>query len=431
MPKTRGLIGGLGQNQTISIIGSALLLCFLPSLIAKASTVVLFRGFNDVVYLPPAGLSKELGIGWVREAFYWDDIEPRKGKWEFENTDRIVTEAQAQGLEVLPLLGYTARWSASVSQNIFSPPQRTSDWENFVEHVVARYSNPPFNLRYFQIWNEPTRQAKFWFGSDTEFVDAIYLPAARIIRRHHCYVVFGGWPASNNLPEFDSVLEYHDAWRWTDFLDIHYEGLSDWQYLYDRWVKTRKCKGVWETELGFTNDPDFIPETYLSMLHWSLVAGWKNPNAYKLFWYAVWGAGADGPNCLTQTNAKDNAVLSDQGKRLAVLSQLFDTGPLTVFSDFRVTPLPPNSSALGFKCGRRIVIALFLDKKALANAPFVRIGILINKKPSTVSLIDEDGQVIKFDIFFHKRYLTVKTPTQPSAQSSRRLAIEYLEVDPS
>lgn len=408
-----------------------LLLYFLPSWIAKASTSVLFRSFNDVVYLPPAGLSKELGIGWVREGFYWDDIEPRKGNWEFEGADRMVTEAQAQGLEVLPLLGYTARWSASLSQNIFSPPRQTSDWENFVEHIVARYSNPPFNLRYFQIWNEPTRQAKFWSGSDTEFVDAIYLPAARIIRRHHCYVVFGGWPASNSLQEFDSVLEYHNAWRWTDFLDIHYEGLTDWQYLYDRWVKTRKCKGVWETELGFTNDPDFIPETYLPMLHWSLVAGWKNPNAYKLFWYAAWGAGADGPNCLTQNSAKDNASLSDQGKRLAVLSQLLDAGPLTVFSDFKVTPLPPNSSALGFKCGRRVVIALFLDKKALSNAPSVLIGIPINKKPSMVSLVDEDGQVIKFDSFFHKRYLRVKMSTQPSAQPSRRLAIEYLEVDPS
>lgn len=408
-----------------------LLLCCIPSLIAQASSNVLFRNFNNVVYLPPSGLSKELGIGWVREGFYWENIEPQKGKWEFEGTDSLVEQAQAQGLEVLPLLGYTAPWSASTDQEIFSPPQRTADWKEYVERIVARYSAPPFNLRYFQIWNEPTRQAKFWYGSDTEFVDTIYLPAAQIIRRHKCYVVFGGWPASNSLQEFDRVLEYHDAWRWTDFLDIHYEALLEWQYLYDRWVKSGKCKGVWETELGFTSNPDFIPENYLSMLHWSLTAGWQNPNAYKLFWFAAWGSGADGPNCLTQTNAKGNAVLSDQGKRLAVLSQLFDAGPLSVFSDFRVTPLPPNSSALGFKCGRRIVIALFLDKKALSNAPFVSIGIPISKKPSKVSVFDKDGQMIKFDILFHKRHLAVKTPTQPSTQSSGRLAIEYLDVSPS
>lgn len=376
-------------------------------------------------------MAANLGIGWIREGFYWNNIEHKRGVWDWQATDQAVLGAHAEDLQILPLLAYTASWDASTSNSDVSPPKNVADWDEYVERVVARYSAPPFNLRYFQIWNEPTRKAGFWTGTDQDFVDKVYLPAAEIVRRHHCYVVFGGWPASNSLQEFDNVLEYHDAWRWTDFLDIHYEGLPDWQYLYDRWVKTGKCKGVWETELGFTNAPDFIPETYLPMLHWSLLAGWKNPNAYKLFWYAAWGAGADGPNCLTQTDPNGKVVLSDQGNKLAVLNKLLGSGPLTVYSDYKITPLPSNSSVFGFRCGGRVVVAMLLSKQTLLEDQNISLRIPVRNKPSMISLVDGDGVSVKFIARFNKRYVTVKVLVRTLGKTSGQLAVEYLEVDPS
>ncbi len=174
---------------------------------------------------------------------------------------------------------YTALGAASIPGNWLSPPKHVEDWVDFVERVLARYSRPPFNLRYFQVWNEPTRQAGFWTGTHHEFIDKIYLPAAKIIRPHNCYVVFGGWPLSNSLEELDETLAYQGAWQWTDILDVHYRDVFAWQHLYDKWVKTGKCRGIWQTEIGFTDDPKYLPNLYLWVLHWALQSGWKDPKS--------------------------------------------------------------------------------------------------------------------------------------------------------
>src|SRR5487761_512502 len=65
------------QIRSLGLIVGLLLLCLPAAIISKASPPVVFRSFNSVNYLPPAGLAKELGIGWVREGFYWENIEPQ------------------------------------------------------------------------------------------------------------------------------------------------------------------------------------------------------------------------------------------------------------------------------------------------------------------------------------------------------------------
>ncbi|HIE28875.1 TPA: hypothetical protein EYP66_16490 [Candidatus Poribacteria bacterium] len=43
-------------------------------------------------------------------------------------------------------------------------------------------------------------------------MDNIYISAAKVIRKHGCYVVFGGWACCNPLEDFYYVLNYHDAY---------------------------------------------------------------------------------------------------------------------------------------------------------------------------------------------------------------------------
>lgn len=203
---------------------------------------------------PPGGpLWIKLGVGWGRQDFPWATIEPRNDEWHFDSTDRIVLEAHRWGLEILPILDYFVDWAVERPTEGTLTLRNVGDWEDFVEAVVARYSRSPFNLRYFQVWNEPTRKAGFWPGaSDEEFFTDIYLPAARIIRRYGCRVVFGGWPCSDGVEKFAEMLEKHEAWRWTDILDIHYYSLNDMVTLYDRFVRTGRCRGIWQTEWAIT-----------------------------------------------------------------------------------------------------------------------------------------------------------------------------------
>lgn len=96
---------------------------------------------------------------------------------------------------------------ANHAARAFPPPtQNVTEWELYVDAVVSHYL-PKYNISYYQIWNEPTTQAGFWHGANNSaFVPQVYLPAAKIVRARGGRVVFGGWPASNSIDEFNQIL---------------------------------------------------------------------------------------------------------------------------------------------------------------------------------------------------------------------------------
>ena len=405
-----------------------------PPIPAENESGIRLRDFLGAVYLVDSSLGKRMGIGWSRTPFYWTggpgwiSIEPKKGEWSWDAADRFVKGAHAQGIEVVPILAYTASWDESVPGNGFAPPADRLEWENYVRHVVAHYSKPPFNLRYFQIWNEPTIQAGFWAGkTNLAYIDDVYLPAAMIIRQYHCRVVFGGWPCGNSMQEYDRELRWHNAWRYTDILDIHYDPITDWQYLYDRWVKTGKCRGIWQTEIGFVDFPNYLPNYYLRALHWALTHRWKHPNQYKLFWYAAWGAGPDGSKCFTTTGASGKIVMSQHGERLAVINRLLGGAPLHAYNKFTCHPdLPPaideeNPTVLGFQVGRkRIVVALILDHATLTKNTDIRITLPIAR--SKIRLLSVTGSSMPIQLVSQSHHSIV---TLPASDFHFRLARNY------
>ncbi|MBI2302639.1 MAG: hypothetical protein HYU66_27350 [Armatimonadetes bacterium] len=340
------------------------------------------RAFNGVDYLAAPEVMRDLGLGWARESFPcdWNAVEPEPDRWDFAKMDARVAEAHAQGVEVLPMLGYTARWAAGELGG-FGPARDVADWEDYVAHVVARYSRPPYNLRWFQVWNEPTwAPMDFWKATGPEWIDEVYLPAARIIRRYGCRVVFGGW-AGVDAGHLNDALDWHDAWRFTDIIDVHYCGIGIWQSAWDRYLKDGRCLGVWQTEIGFHPFPEYIANLYPRALYWALTHGWSDdPDRYKLFWFASWGAGPDGPKCLTLPGGNGN-VLTEHGKRMRALTQVLGDGQLRAFDDYTTDPpLPPTldeeqPTAVGFRVGRRLVIALIVDAETLKAHPVVTVTV--------------------------------------------------------
>jgi hypothetical protein len=359
---------------------------------------ITFRNFNGSNGLLGRALSQQLGLSWFRDnAFGLAAVEPHKGEWDWKRADAVVNGAHAQGAEELPCLLGTG-WATRTPGKGLAPPKNIQDWEDYVEHLVARYSAPPFNLRYFQIWNEPTKDAGFFAGTDQEFVDLIYLPAAKIIRQHHCFVVFGGWGSGDSLQRFDQVLNYHNTWQWTDILDVHYRDVAAWQRLYNEWVKPGKCRGIWQTEVGFTPVPSLLPDVYLKSLYFALQSGWSDPDQYKLLWFASWGAGADADKCLTKGPANDK-VLSLNGQRLATLNDVLGAGPLALFTRFQMQPSLPAvfasraPAALGFKVGaNRTVIALLLDRGIFGGHPSLPFSIHVDAVPQVTELVTASGQ---------------------------------------
>ncbi len=359
-------------HLTLLVLG--LVLASLEPACARPFTPCL-ADFLGSVYAPPAELQGKLGLGMVRlsQESDWNAVEPAPGEWRFARLDQAVLDLHERGLEVLLMLGYTATWASSAPDGKgTAPPKRVADWERYVETLVARYSRPPFNVKFFQPWNEPkwSTPTGFWTGSGEQFVDSIHIPAARIIRRYGAKVVFGGWPI-NNAGDLERVLNYHDCWRWVDVIDVHYYPTSVYQQLWEQYLSKGKCEGLWQSEIGFLDFPNYLPNAYLRILYWALGHDWDTAYKYRVCWYASWGAGPDGPKCLTKPGP-DGAVLSRHGLRQATLVDILGKGRLKPWKAFTsdlglAFALDEEKPALfGFAVGeQRKVIALLLTPEVL------------------------------------------------------------------
>ncbi len=99
-------------------------------------------------------LMREAGIRCVRADFRWHDIEPEKGKWKFDHLDRVVREAKANRITLLPILSYSVPWAQPSQHHL-------SEWLEYVRRVVTRYRN---DIRTWEVWNEPNL-SNFWDGT--------------------------------------------------------------------------------------------------------------------------------------------------------------------------------------------------------------------------------------------------------------------------
>jgi hypothetical protein len=384
----------------------------------KASGQEFAPTLRDIVGVNnPVGrdMAEELGIGWIRFDVSWRTAEVQQGKLDWSRSDSLMKAALAAGDQVLPMLGYTPPWSETIKSQGQAPPKKPHDWALFVEAAVSRYSAPPYNVRYFQIWNEPTRKAGFWLGTNEQYIDMVYIPAAKIIRQHNCFVVFGGWPQSNSAQELDSVLNYHNAWQWTDIVDLHYHPNADVQHEYSEWVASGKCRGIWQTEIGYNTDPEFALSAYSWILHWGLQVGWRDPNEFRYFWYPGEASGGDAEKALIKAGT---GVLTDNGKHLATLNQVLGLGPVRLFTEFS-TDLPANVPGRGFGVNgfevgsNRRVLELVVNRTVAKAHPSISVSAAMRGNPLKVQLISGFGKTWELPFQYGGGRVHVSVPLRP------------------
>jgi hypothetical protein len=250
------------------------------------------------------------------------------------------------GISSLLILGYTPKWNAAVADDSKSAPKDVEAWKRYVDAVVRKYSAPPFNLRYFQIWNEAAGklsgglpQATFWHGPDfskdemrskpyeramQDYVERVHIPAAQIIRRYRAYVVYGGWPDQGGLSTFRQWLEYRSPvlkermLDWVDYIDTHYLPVADLDSLYQQYVRNGPARGLWQTEIGdeFMKDPHYLPRYFFDFAVWALDRDWNDPDKYISMVYH-W----DGYEPFRLTHRGTPRTYNVSGQSLVVLRQ--------------------------------------------------------------------------------------------------------------
>ncbi len=120
---------------------------------------------------------KEARIGWIRVDASWNEIEERKGFFNYSRLDQAINYAANNGLKVLCVLAYTPSWANGGKAPIY-PPLDVSYWRRFVSTTVKRYKG---KVHYWSIWNEPNLK-DFFVGSPTDYLEKILIPAGQEIR---------------------------------------------------------------------------------------------------------------------------------------------------------------------------------------------------------------------------------------------------------
>ena len=201
-----------------------------------------------------------LNAHWARRnGLEWSRVERVEGVYEWGNVQGLETnliETSEMGLEVILVVRSTPEW-AQEDYGSFCGPIKDSKrqaFANFMYEAVKRYSAPPYNVKYWQIWNEPDMDRRLvdieperktepygcwgdatdgYFGGG-EYADVLEVVTPRIKQADpQAQVVVGGlmlpcsqalskWPQACNHQEkyLEGILRHNGAYDGGNYFDV-------------------------------------------------------------------------------------------------------------------------------------------------------------------------------------------------------------------
>ncbi len=101
------------------------------------------------------------GNDWLRNYIVsWSAIEPTKGTRDWSSLAEIESElynAHQRGMEMVLIVSSTPTWAQKIPGSYCGPVKETelAAFADFMYALVSRYSQPPYLVKYWEIWNEP------------------------------------------------------------------------------------------------------------------------------------------------------------------------------------------------------------------------------------------------------------------------------------
>ncbi|MBN2145968.1 MAG: hypothetical protein JW726_01225 [Anaerolineales bacterium] len=111
--------------------------------------------------LAQIGLAADLGVSWIRRnSLSWALVEPVQGQRNWEAVASLEAELEAaasSGMEVILIVRDTPAWAQKVPGYPCGAVLETSleAFGQFLADAVARYSVPPYHVKYWELGNEP------------------------------------------------------------------------------------------------------------------------------------------------------------------------------------------------------------------------------------------------------------------------------------
>lgn len=119
--------------------------------------------------------------------------------YDFRLTDEYIAATRATGAEIVYRLGESIEHT-SVKRWV-NPPPDPQAWAQTALGVIRHYNDGwaggfRYNIRYWEIWNEPENRPACWTGTDAEYF-RLYGTAARAIKERYPELKVGGPSVGN------------------------------------------------------------------------------------------------------------------------------------------------------------------------------------------------------------------------------------------
>ena len=142
---------------------AALSLPSLPPLPQVVRPELPLTGVETYAITSQAGLEQvsRLGAYWVRRNLVtWAEVEPQEGdrRWEkLAGLEAELISAAEKHLQVILIVRGAPAWAQSVPGSQCGPvlPAKLPAFASFLHDLAARYSQPPYHVRYWELGNEP------------------------------------------------------------------------------------------------------------------------------------------------------------------------------------------------------------------------------------------------------------------------------------
>jgi hypothetical protein len=121
----------------------------------------------------------QAGTGWTRNGFIWNEIEPSPGDrlWNLILEESLI-RIEELGVEPVMLIEGTPDWALKAGFSCGAVADSKFDaLGQFAYDLVQRYSAPPYNIHYWELWNEPDAAGTLgcWGDpSDTQYYGGYY-----------------------------------------------------------------------------------------------------------------------------------------------------------------------------------------------------------------------------------------------------------------
>jgi len=232
-------------------------------------------------------LCRKAGLIWMRDwSLKWQEVEPEKGHFTFDQTDYQINRPLEHGLQVLAMAPFpSSNWSSEsppsvkvtdrYPQNrarVAYAPRDVGEFETYVGRTVSQYKD---RIRWWQVFNEPVYtsyslpRARGYDGGDYARLTQAFVRAARRADPK-CRILagIGGLREGQNLEDFRQFFAAGGL-EAVDAVDIHhYPRIRPPEFIEGLLQKLNALmdahggrKPIWLTEYGYYADdePSSLP----------------------------------------------------------------------------------------------------------------------------------------------------------------------------